>query len=257
MQLPSSYESRSTNVNRTQDHNSTAFSSRMKALVDQLSIVETEYNKRKDVGLNSMEPEEDTKEICRLQTKEGSRKRKHETHKFRGRQSIFKRPEGPAPRSIYRSVPDYHRNPHKWTKYSLDDVSNEDMTDRSNTRAALSFLKELKARKEAKLAEEMDIDKMTPSSNDNKISFRSRKNESISNITFKKPESVSSIPECSSVIVHTDDKPIFKNSKIIMPEYVVGQKQIKKIKKDKPLNKPCSSKQIKLDHLQDLDEDEN
>ena len=36
----------------------------------------------------------------------------------------------------------YH-NSHKWEKYSLDDVSNDDMTKENNTRAALSFLKEL------------------------------------------------------------------------------------------------------------------
>ncbi|KAK2582340.1 hypothetical protein KPH14_004676 [Odynerus spinipes] len=257
MQLSSSYELHCRNVNRRQEHNSTAFSNRMKALVDQLSIAETEYNKRKeDVSSDYMEVDEESKEVSRSQQREGGRKRKHETHKFRGRQSIFKRPEGPAPRSIYRSVPDYHRNPHKWIKYSLDDVSNEDMTDRSNTHAALSFLKELKARKEAKLMK-MDIDKTVTHSNDNKISFRSRKNESTSTIAFKKPESESIESESLPVIVCTDDKPMFKNSKIIMPEYVVGQKQVKKIKKNKLPNTSCSSRQIKLDHLQDLDEDEN
>lgn len=250
MQLSSSYDLHCPHVNRTQLHDSTAFSNRMKALVDQLSIAETEYNKRKeDLAPSYMEVSEESKEICRSQQKEGSKKRKHETQKFRGRPSIFKRPQGPAPRSIYRGIPDYHRNPHKWIKYSLDDVSNEDMTDRSNTRVALSFLKELKARK-AQMTEKMDID-------DNKILFKSKKTGSTSKIPFKRPEVETANCENSSVIVCTDDKPMFKNTKIIMPEYVVGQKQVKKIKKNKLPIVSSSSTKIKLDHLQELDEDEN
>ena len=39
-------------------------------------------------------------------------------------------------------VPDYKKNPGKWTKYSLEDV--DTMTNRQNTSAALQFLKTLK-----------------------------------------------------------------------------------------------------------------
>ena len=39
-------------------------------------------------------------------------------------------------------VPDYKKNPDKWTKYSLEDV--DTMTNRQNTSAALQFLKTLK-----------------------------------------------------------------------------------------------------------------
>ncbi len=39
-------------------------------------------------------------------------------------------------------VPDFKKNPDKWTKYSLADVDN--VTDRSNTAAAFQFLKTIK-----------------------------------------------------------------------------------------------------------------
>lgn len=256
MKLSPNDELHYTNVNEKQEYNSSAFSSKMKALVDQLSIAEKEYNRRRgDSASDYMEINIESREICRSQSIENDRKRKYETHKFRGRQSIFKRPEGPAPRSIYRSIPDYHKNPHKWTKYSLDDVSNEDMTDYSNTRAALSFLRELKARKmqERKLENDMDIDETVSNTNDIKVSFKSKQVQSTSKVEFKKPKSESIKPENLSSIVYPEDKPTFRNCKVIMPEYVVGQKQIKKAKKNRIPQNICPSTKIKLDHLQELD----
>nr|KAF7416651.1 hypothetical protein H0235_011182 [Vespula pensylvanica] len=256
MKLSPNDELHCTNVEK-QEYNSSAFSNKMKALVDQLSIAEKEYNRRRgDLASDHMEVNIESREICRLQPIKNDKKRTYETQKFRGRQSIFKRLEEPAPRSIYRSIPDYHRNPHKWTKYNLDDVSNEDMTDRSNTRAALSFLRELKARKmqERKLKNKMDIDETISDANDSNVSFKSKQVQSTSKVEFKKPKPRSIKSENSStVIVNPEDKPTFRNCKVIMPEYVVGQKQIKKAKKNRIPQNICPSTKIKLDHLQELD----
>lgn len=45
-----------------------------------------------------------------------------------------------------------------------------------------------------------------------------------------------------------DQKPSYKNAKLVMPEYVIGQKPVKKDKRAaKP--KPAKGKELKLDHL--------
>lgn len=43
-------------------------------------------------------------------------------------------------------MPDFKKNPHKWTKYSLEDV--QEMTDESNRKAAFDFLKQLADRQQ-------------------------------------------------------------------------------------------------------------
>lgn len=43
-------------------------------------------------------------------------------------------------------MPDFKKNPHKWTKYSLEDV--QEMTDESNRKAAFDFLKQLADRRQ-------------------------------------------------------------------------------------------------------------
>ncbi|KOC64501.1 hypothetical protein WH47_01085 [Habropoda laboriosa] len=238
----------------------TAFANRQKLLFDKLSDAEQECNKNKMVT-ESTDVEIDIDESNKTQILRAGQKRKSETKKFRGKESIFKRPEGPAPRALSRSIPDFHKNPHKWKKYSLDDVSNDDMTEESNTRAALSFLKELKARRsmeKAEKSEKMDIEQSgSVEQNQRKVVFKPRKIKTTSDVEFKKPESsadkISNIP----VIVDHDDKPIFRSSKVIMPEYVVGQKHKKKNKKEKHIEKVDRLKQLKLDHLEEADEDEN
>ncbi|KAI4502586.1 hypothetical protein M0802_002498 [Mischocyttarus mexicanus] len=232
----------------------------MKAMVDQLSIVEKEYNRRReDAASDHMEIDVEPRTILRSSRMQNGNRKNFETLKFRGKISIFKRPEGPAPRSINRTIPDYHRNPHKWTKYTLEDVSNEDMTDQSNTLAALSFLKELKERKmqEAKLENKMDVDETTSNQNKSKISFKSQKaRSSTSMIEFKKPKIESTKSENTTAIENSDGKLLtYKNCKLILPEYVVGQKPTKKAKKSRIPQNICPSTKIKLDHLQEIDQE--
>ncbi|KOX77471.1 hypothetical protein WN51_09795 [Melipona quadrifasciata] len=187
--------------------------------------------------------------------------RKSQMRRFRGKESIFKRPEGPAPRALSRNIPDFHKNPHKWKKYSLDDVSNDDMTEESNTRAALSFLKELKARKSLEKVQEsmeMDVDQSSSGKRSQaKITFKSKKQKTSEDVEFKKPRNNADKTGNTPVVIETDNKPVFRSSKIIMPEYVVGQKKKKKIKRDVHPVKVDRAKQLRLDHLEEPDEEEN
>lgn len=239
----------------------TAFANRQKVLFDKLSVAEKEHRDKNTTARGS-DPDA-SMEIEKTSTLEPppkvGHKRKNETRGYRGKESIFKRPEGPAPRACMRNVPDYHKNPHKWVKYSLGDVPNEDMTERGNTQAALSFLKELKTRRLQRAEDgehKMDIEdvELDGRQNESKITFKSKKIKTNSQIEFRKRDTP--MAESSSVIVDSNDKPVFRSSKIIMPEYIVGQKQKKK-KKEKPIIKIDRSKQLKLDHLQEPDEEED
>ncbi|XP_078048090.1 uncharacterized protein LOC144475746 [Augochlora pura] len=237
-----------------------AFASRQKLLFEKLSDAEQQCHRTKSV-IESTNEDMIIDDISNSQIIRSGLKRKYETRRLRGKESIFKRPEGPAPRAANRTIPDYHKNPHKWMKYSLDDVSNEDMTEQSNTRAALSFLNELRARRsfeQIEDTEKMDLSEFSTDKEPTKIVFKSRKVKPTSEVQFKKPKSDTQKIFDEPVIIDHDDKPVFRSSKIIMPEYVVGQKKTKKIKKDKPkqISKIDRLKQLKLDHLQELDEEQ-
>lgn len=236
-----------------------AFANRQKLLFDQLSIAENKCIKHDRSETDDVKMEVD--EYDRSSSSRDDRKRKRETKKFRGKESIFKRPEGPAPRATFRNIPDYHRNPHKWVKYTLDDVSNEDMTDRSNTQAAMSFLRELKARRKKEevnqCEETMNVEPCRSNlENSIEMQFKSKKRTLKSEIMFRKPQN--EITENSEpIVIKSDDRPVFRSSKIVLPEYVVGQKP-KKINKQKlPIIKVDRSKELKLDHLQEPDEEED
>lgn len=158
---------------------------------------------------------------------------KHETEEFRNRESIFKLSEReesgwPPPNKLKpntgqwergrdqdtdfgnksnrhsfkrpfnrHKVPDYTKNPSKYTKYSLSDAPN--VNDRSNTQTALSFLKELSDRKE----------KMQD--------LREKADENPSKIMFKRPR----------INAHETDADLSNDvppsmSKRVLPEAVVG-----------------------------------
>ncbi|XP_014485378.1 PREDICTED: protein TSSC4 [Dinoponera quadriceps] len=238
-----------------------AFANRQKLLFDQLSIAENRCNKHDRCEINDNEMRVDVDSCNRDTTSREHVKRRRETRRFSGKESLFKRPEGLAPRTKgFRSVPDHHRNPHKWIKYSLADVSNEDMTEKSNTQAAMSFLKELKARRKTEADEsdeKMDIESCNLNAQDCKEAiFKHRKRASTSQIVFRKPQTKET--ENSKIVVTgSDDKPMFRNSKIILPEYVIGQKPKKIPRRNKPVVKSDRVKELRLDHLEEPDEEEH
>ncbi|XP_017887423.1 uncharacterized protein LOC108629333 isoform X2 [Ceratina calcarata] len=241
------------------------FASRQKLLFDKLSTAEEECNKTKtqisninmedvnfiedvDVGIG-IDVNVDRSQLLKLG-------RKTITSRFRGRESIFKRPEGPAPRAANHTIPDFHRNPHRWTKYSLEDVANEDLSEESNTRAALSFLKELKARRKSEGKKHIE--------DSGRILFKSKgkrgkivkkeegKNEFNVNGKESKLYCGRNLEESGQ-----EQKAVFRGSRVVMPEYVVGDKKINnnnKVKKGKSVGKVDRAKQLKLAHLEEIDD---
>ncbi|XP_008559335.1 protein TSSC4 [Microplitis demolitor] len=226
-----------------QSDKNSAFYNRQQALFDQLSQAEKNCKKDQSTPIDTSEFE---REKFRRPPPPGKR-RKNEARQFRGKESIFKQASLPSPFSD-RSIPDYHKNPHKWMRYSLDDVADADMSEKNNTRAALSFLKELKARK---LKDELNEQSSMQVDDDKSTGMSSSTSSSI--IKFKKPKCKE---QSFTEIVEPDNAPIFIGSKIILPEYVVGQKPINKSKKDKKnFVKVDRSKQMKLDHLQEYEDE--
>ncbi|XP_055629102.1 protein TSSC4 [Toxorhynchites rutilus septentrionalis] len=167
--------------------------------------------------------------------------------KFRGRESIFKRPAAPIAKCLPMSrLPDFQRNPHRWTKHSLEDV---DISDRSNTAAAFSFLREIEARKQDEEAKNEQDD-----SAGGAVQFRGR-------IKFNRSIKLKSKLEGENEAEPgEEDKPVVKGAKVLMPEYVIGQK-VKKVKtvrdKTAPHSKPERTMEMKLGHLNEDDEQDN
>lgn len=146
------------------------------------------------------------------------------TKQFRGKDSLFVKPEIPPWRIIEKHrAPDFKLHPHKWTKYSLADVN--EMNDKSNAAAAFAFLKEMQSRK----CKDGDND-----NEEKKIVFKR---------TVKPIE-----PEV---------KASFQSSKLIMPEYEIGKKvQKKKNRPECTTDGIASNKEIKLGHLMEDEIDE-
>lgn len=216
----------------------TNFCDRRKNLINQLSELEKSMNKHKN---------HESSYVPKLEDLTIHSRNKNKLKGFRGRQSIFKRPDAPAPRTNLRTIPDYHLNPKKWTCYSLDDV--KDMSNESNSQAAFSFLKELKNQKKQNTkqnlklcAESMEVDE---------VQNTSKKSEDISKsgISFSKPIR-------KELSIQLNSKPEFRNNKIIMPEYEVGIRKESKKKNNQRKNiKIDKNKEMKLEHLQMFDDE--
>lgn len=160
------------------------------------------------------------------------RKLKHEMKQFRGRESIYKRAEANIRECLRaKTIPDHIKNPNKWVYYSLADVTQEQMSDATNTATALALIREMED-KAAQPEMECDFDESG---------------------AFKKPafrisSTIKKVPQTSE-----GDKVVFKSNKVVMPEYVIGL--TKKVeKKNTPLIKKIPKKceknaELKLDHL--------
>ncbi|XP_068148590.1 uncharacterized protein [Drosophila tropicalis] len=160
--------------------------------------------------------------------------------RMRGKESIFKKPELPIGRCLKpRKTPDYQVNPHKWKKYSLSDV---DISEQTNSAAALSFLREMDAQREA---DTIGQDDELASSTVHKIEFKktSKLNRNLKKLQSDETEDV------------TVDKPQLRGSKLIMPEYVIGQRAAPKQKRSKPkAEQNRAAGTLQLSHLDELDD---
>jgi len=184
---------------------------------------------------------------------------KKRTEEFKNCESIFRTPNEsgwPPARSRHdrkrphhgnhrgpRRTPDHVVNPNKYKKYDLSDVSKDQLSDRSNSRAAFDFLRQLKDRKNNDESNENPAE----NSEERKVSFKKPS-------TFKKPPSVESTSKTSSAVQD--------GHKRILPEYEFGQKAKKSVVKlsDKTPEKSkikSPSKTISLSHLDDEDEEDS
>ncbi|EEB18555.1 conserved hypothetical protein [Pediculus humanus corporis] len=181
--------------------------------------------------------------------KSSSRRQRKITKQFRGQESLFNKPLSLPPRFKKRNkVPDFQRNPHKWTKYSLGDVTQNEMSNETNTAAAMSFLRDIEIQK-LKTRVKMEVD----DSNDCK-SKPVCTNGHLFNLPTIKREIKK---DCEPTLENSSETPksVFKGTKFVMAEYVVGQnkKQCKKInKKNDNVEK---GKEIFLNHIHEYEDE--
>ncbi|KPJ03772.1 hypothetical protein RR46_00759 [Papilio xuthus] len=204
---------------------------RQKSLFNTLKDAEEQYSFSKT---NKASPDTDYGVIDRS----AYRKLKNEMKKFVGKESIFKRPEAKLRNCLRpKTVPDHVKNPDKWVYYSLSDVTAEQMSDATNTATALALIREL---------EERNIEK------------HSMDEDSHDSFVFKKP-----LFKASKTLkvkpIEDDEKPTIKQTKIIMPEYVVGVSKKKEKKNKVQISNDNSNRtkkvELKLNHLTDLDDE--
>ncbi|PSN57653.1 hypothetical protein C0J52_05420 [Blattella germanica] len=225
------------------------FADRQKNIFGLLSVAEKERNERQqesDHLMDTSSKSDNPRPVSRKRTRS-------QMKQFRGKESIFKKPDAPPPRFKNKgNIPDYQRNPHKWVKYSLGDVSQEDMSDRSNTAAALSFLREMEERK--------GVEKMEDDNIESKVSFRQPKFKSKLLTHHDSTVSIVSDKIGSRDSTVQDEKPSFRSTKVVMPEYVVGMTKKKQKKtSEKTIHLPKNDSitaQITLGHLMDEEDDE-
>ncbi|XP_047993411.1 uncharacterized protein LOC125231866 [Leguminivora glycinivorella] len=216
----------------------TSFIERQKSLFNHLKDAEEQISFSKH---NKAETPHDNGEMDRRHY----RKLKHEMKQFRGKESIFKRPEASMRDCLRaRGAPEYMKNPKKWVYYSLSDVTPEQMSDSTNSATAHAFIRELEEREAAKTRMEQDF-------------------EGPEEFVFKKPifhvsATVKKAPEPET------PKAVFKSSKVLMPEYVVGRaqkKEKKSVRKQLAENNADDVEKkaaLKLNHLYEDDvEDED
>ena len=144
----------------------------------------------------------------------------------------FRRPQGRgARRQRYR--PGFNRNPGKWTSYDLSDVSRDQLSDKSNTAAALQFLEERRQAKESP-------EERKPADLSQKVEFsypsKVKEGESKADSAAKK----------------------FRDGKLVMPEYDMGRKNVKAKRRKVDLTGESSgSGAVNLEYLQEDDEDDS
>lgn len=211
-----------------------SFQERQKSLFNHLKEAEDQHKISKgNVTQESMETSAD----CGVVDRQTYRHIKSKMKSFRGKESIFKRPEAPISRCLRpKTLPGYVKNPQKWTHYTLADVTVDQMSEATNKATALALLKNLE---EKELAEKTQCSAVEPDILITKPSFHI-------SATIKKDH------------IEDDNKISFKDNKVIMPEYVVGvsDRSIKKRKdamlKNKGRKVSVEKKtELKLQHLYD------
>lgn len=133
-------------------------------------------------------------------------------------------------------------------------MSDADTSDRTNTAAAFEFLREIEERKRNAAENDDEMDAADADNNgEHKIVFKQRRRPDLA-ARFNQSVHLKSQLE-GNTLVEDKEKPVLKGSKVVMPEYVIGQKVAKgKSVKQRPAVK-VDRNQLKLGHLFDEEED--
>lgn len=207
-----------------------AFSVRRESIFGSLPVVVLKHNETLSLEASvTIEEDRDTSD---------------DTSVYKGEESMFKRPMPKLRTSSYLprkfckvkriATPDHKQNPHKWVRYNLSTTS--EITEKSNSAAAFSFLRELEERKR----------KLEPTENSHDYS------DSTDKILFKKPNTSKEL---------SDKTKTYRDGKLCMPTFEFGSpkgeghsKREKRIpKKDKSDTKDRT--QTLLTHLQNIEDD--
>lgn len=207
-----------------------AFSARRESIFGSLPVVELAHKELPSIPTNS------TFDI----TIEEESSRNEDVTIYKGEESMFKRPmpklkkpSHPPRRNLNTNkmhTPDHKKNPHKWVKYNLS--STTEVTDKSNTAAALSFLRELEDRKR-----KLEPEDVEPTDSSGKI-------------VFKKPKTTDQ---------RSTKNKTYRDGKLCMPAFEFGSKKPKDNKSKKQTAKTGmdSSSHKKQRCLSHLDEEED
>jgi len=144
-----------------------------------------------------------------------------------------------------RYVADHKIHPEKWTKYSLADVDN--MTERSNSAAAFTFLKTIKK-------------KTTETNDDLQVEQSDIQEKPIFKKPSKKMSDFSKSPQNDEEDSNQNlqvKQSTFSGSKNVMPEYVVGAKTSNNKEKKKSKEKSKMMDKLTLSHLGQDEEEED
>ena len=177
----------------------TGFSSRSQDVFSSLATIEAKHGAFQKAATSTTRQRRDNEKLMKSDP--------HVEHALqRTNSNVFKRPRGFA-RPARKLAPDFRDHPERWTKYDLSDVASDQMSDRSNTAAAMEFLHAQRKRNE-----EMEV----------------LDDSGESTIQFKKPSTKVSGQILGAKRGSDTSDVAFGNSKLVMPEYVVGQSTSKR-----------------------------
>lgn len=152
-------------------------------------------------------------------------------------------------------------NPHKWKKYTLDDA---DISENANTSAAFAFLQEIERRKDGE-EEKYGDDEAMDVSEGSRIIFSRKTAATDRQPIFRKSAGLRhQIRKHNEDDNADDEKTVFRGSKMVMPEYVIGQKTTKAKKPVSIASEASGSRRtetttkqnLHLQHLFDAEETE-
>lgn len=139
-------------------------------------------------------------------------------------------------------------------------MEDADISDNTNASAAFAFLSEIEKRKQPDNPSDTDADAMDAEQvTSGKAVFNQRRNLKF-NRSIQQQKLRAQL-EQAKIGDSVEDRVVLRGSKVLMPEYVVGQKSAQKSKQRKPtstsVSGTSSQKQLKLQHLMDEAEDED